>query len=143
MYFLLSFKMCFVSFIVLTAPEGPSIRGESITVESYDRQPITVTVGSTLKVLEKTIVNIRCAASGIPEPSVFWNSSSKMQPANKFDLNQGGQMLTIREVDTSDSGKYMCSAVNRVGEVAQAAVLEVVGKRQNKFFRTDYWLIVA
>lgn len=127
----------FVTFIFLTAPEGPSIRGETITLESYDRQPITVTVGSTLKVLEKTTVSIRCSASGIPEPSVFWNSSSKMQPANKFDVNQGGQMLTIREVDTTDSGKYMCSAVNRVGEVAQAAVIEVVGKRQTSSSEID------
>jgi len=56
-----------------------------------------------------------------------------MQPANKFDVNQGGQLLTIREVDTSDSGKYMCSAVNKAGEDSQAAVLEVVGKTHDHF----------
>ena len=41
-------------------------------------------------------------------------------------------MLTIREVDASDSGKYMCSAVNKAGEVTQGAVLEVIGKNHNK-----------
>lgn len=88
-------------------------------------------VGGTLKVLMKTTVNIRCVASGIPEPSVFWNSSSSdMQSANKFDVNQGGRLLTIHDVDTRDSGKYMCSAINKAGEDTSAAVLEVVGTSQ-------------
>ncbi|XP_068741513.1 hemicentin-1-like isoform X2 [Montipora capricornis] len=114
------------TFLTFSEPEKPSIRGESINVESYDMQPVTVTVGSTLKVLEKTTVNIRCIASGIPEPSVYWDSSSSMQPANKFDVNQGGQLLTIREVDASDSGKYMCNAFNKAGEVTEAALVKVV-----------------
>lgn len=77
----------------------------------------------------KTTVNIQCVASGIPEPSVFWNSTSNdMQPANKFDVNQGGRLLTIHDVDTRDSGTYMCSAVNKAGEDSRAAVLKVVGK---------------
>lgn len=82
----------------------------------------------------KTTVNIQCVASGIPEPSVFWNSSSDMQPANKYDVNQRGRLLTIHDVDTSDSGKYLCSAVNKAGEVSRAAVLEVVGKSHNARF---------
>ena len=102
-------------------------------MESYDGQSITVAVGGTLKVLKTTTVNIRCFASGIPEPSVFWNSSSNMQPANKYDIKQEGRLLTIREVDMSDSGKYMCSAVNKAGEDSQAAVLEVLGKSHDKF----------
>lgn len=53
-----------------------------------------------------------------------------MQPANKFDVNQGGRLLTIHDVDTRDSGKYLCSAVNKAGEDTSAAVLEVVGKSQ-------------
>lgn len=86
-------------------------------------------VGGTVKVLEKTTVNIQCVASGIPEPSVSWNSSSNdMQPANKFDVNQGGQLLTIRDVDPTDSGTYLCSAVNKAGEDSRAAVLEVIGE---------------
>ena len=113
-----------------TAPEKPSIRGEPMDVESFDMQPITVVVGGTLKVLEKTTVKIRCIASGIPEPSVYWNSSSNMQPANKFDVNQRGQLLTIRKVDASDSGEYQCNAVNTAGEVTEAAFVEVVGKRR-------------
>lgn len=111
-------------------------------MESYDRQPVTVAVGGTLKVLQKTTVNIRCVASGIPEPSVYWNSSSSdMQPANKYDVNQGGWLLTIREVDTTDSGKYMCSAVNKAGEVSQAAVLEVVGKVHIEFDQFEFLAI--
>lgn len=87
-------------------------------------------MGGTLKVLMKTTVNIRCVVTGIPEPAVFWssNSTSDMQPANKFDVNQEGRLLTIHDVDTKDSGKYMCSAVNMAGEDMSAAVLEVVGK---------------
>ena len=116
-------------YILVLAPEKPLIRGDPVDVESYNGQPITVAVGGTVKVLMKTTVNFRCVASGIPEPSVFWNSSSNdMQPANKFDVNQEGRVLTIHEVDTRDSGKYTCSAVNKVGEDTSAAVLEVVGK---------------
>lgn len=113
----------------LLAPKKPSIRGDPIDIESFDRQPVTVAVGGTVKVLEKTTVNIQCVASGIPEPSVSWNSSSNnMQPANKFDVNQGGQLLTIRDVDPTDSGTYLCSAVNKAGEDSRAAVLEVIGE---------------
>ena len=107
----------------------PLIRGDPVDVESYNGRPITVAVGGTLKVLMKTTVNFRCVASGIPEPSVFWNSSSNdMQPANKFDVNQEGRVLTIHDVNTRDSGKYTCSAVNKAGEDTSAAVLEVVGE---------------
>lgn len=113
----------------LLAAKKPSIRGDPIDIESFDRQPVTVAVGGTVKVLEKTTVNIQCVASGIPEPSVSWNSSSNdMQPANKFDVNQGGQLLTIRDVDPTDSGTYLCSAVNKAGEDSRAAVLEVIGE---------------
>lgn len=118
----LSFAVFFV------APERPLIRGEPFDIESFDEQSVTVAVGGTLKVLQKTTVNIRCVASGKPLPSVFWNSTGDMQPANKYDIKQEGTLLTIREVDTRDSGKYMCNAVNKAGKDSQAAVLEVVGK---------------
>ena len=86
-------------------------------------------VGGTVKVLMKTTVNIQCVATGIPEPSFYWNSSSNdMQPANKFDVNQGGRLLTIHDVNPRDSGTYMCNAVNKAGEDSRAAVLEVIGE---------------
>ena len=115
-------------FLFSLVPERPLIRGEPFNIESFHGQSVTVAVGGTLKVLQETTVNIRCVASGKPVPSVFWNSTGDMQPANKYDIKQEGTLLTIREVDTRDSGKYMCNAVNKAGKDSQAAVLEVVGK---------------
>ena len=123
------------------APEKPLIRGEPFDIESFDGQSVTVAVGGTLKVLQKTTVNIRCVASGKPVPSVFWNSTGDMQPANKYDIKQDGTLLTIREVDTRDSGKYMCNAVNKAGKDSQAAVLEVVGKIRLDLFSSAPLLV--
>ena len=130
--FLFSY-ICILNYCLLLVPEKPLIRDDPVNVESYNGRPITVAVGGTLKVLKKTTVNFRCVASGIPEPSVFWNSSSNdMQPANKFDVKQEGRVLTIHDVGTRDSGNYTCSAVNKAGEDNSAAVLEVVGKSRRE-----------
>ena len=53
-------------------------------------------------------------------------------------------MLTIHDVNTRDSGKYTCSAVNKAGEDTSAAVLEVVGesRRALDFDSLTYFILI-
>ena len=105
-----------------SAAEKPSVEGESENIELYDRQPVSVTVGGTLKVLEKTQVQMNCTASGVPAPSISWHKED-----NSNFSGQGG-LLMFPRVALTDSGVYTCRTVNKAGQDTRTTVLEVVGK---------------
>ena len=102
-------------------------------VQSLDsRDPAFITIGQTLSVLNGTNLSIACPVSGIPEPVVTWSRQNK-------DLDMNGRVvikdsvLTILRVTNTDTGIYLCKAVNLAGDVTANSNVTVLGRSFSKF----------
>ncbi|XP_019345707.2 roundabout homolog 3 isoform X4 [Alligator mississippiensis] len=78
-------------------------------------------------------VTFQCETKGNPPPAVFWQKegsqillfpSQPPQSMSRFSVAPSGEM-TIRDVQTADSGYYMCQAISVAGSILAKALLEV------------------
>ncbi|KAM6431803.1 roundabout homolog 3 isoform 2-T2 [Liasis olivaceus] len=78
-------------------------------------------------------VTFQCETKGNPPPAVFWQKegsqvllfpSQPPQATGRFSVAPSGEM-TIADVQTSDSGYYMCQAISVAGSILAKALLEV------------------
>ncbi|XP_034277779.1 roundabout homolog 3 isoform X3 [Pantherophis guttatus] len=78
-------------------------------------------------------VTFQCETKGNPPPAVFWQKegsqvllfpSQPPQATGRFSVAPSGEM-TIMDVQTSDSGYYMCQAISVAGSILAKALLEV------------------
>ncbi|KAH0623226.1 hypothetical protein JD844_031302 [Phrynosoma platyrhinos] len=78
-------------------------------------------------------VTFQCETKGNPPPAVFWQKegsqillfpSQPPQAMGRFSVSPSGEM-TITDVQTSDSGYYMCQAISVAGSILAKALLEV------------------
>nr|XP_056716009.1 roundabout homolog 3 isoform X9 [Euleptes europaea] len=78
-------------------------------------------------------VTFQCETKGNPPPAVFWQKegsqillfpSQPPQAMGRFSVSPSGEM-TIMDVQTSDSGYYMCQAISVAGSILAKALLEV------------------
>nr|XP_057930094.1 protein tyrosine phosphatase receptor type Fa isoform X8 [Doryrhamphus excisus] len=99
-----------------------------LTVLEEDQIPHgfpTIDMGPQLKVVERTrTATMLCAASGNPDPEIFWFKDFLPVDINSSDgrikqLRSGGTpirgALQIENSEESDQGKYECVAVNSAG----------------------------
>lgn len=90
--------------------------------------PKFTTKPSSLKWTTTEPIELKCAASGSPVPSLSWlknGNELSSQDAAKVRYYEGGAILTISSVTSSDSGMYQCLAENNVGN-AQATASVIV-----------------
>ncbi|KFM78983.1 Down syndrome cell adhesion molecule-like protein Dscam2, partial [Stegodyphus mimosarum] len=71
-------------------------------------------------------VNIFCSARGLPSPVIEWTRISDgrenpLKPSGRFEMGRDGT-LTISDVQSKDSGSYVCYARNGVGNELQKKV---------------------
>jgi len=86
--------------------------------------PQFTTKPSSLKWTTTDPIELKCAASGSPVPSLSWlknGNELSSQDAAKVRYYEGGAVLTISSVTSSDSGMYQCLAENNVGNVQATA----------------------
>nr|XP_028564626.1 roundabout homolog 3 isoform X3 [Podarcis muralis] len=78
-------------------------------------------------------VTFQCETKGNPPPAVFWQKegsqillfpSQPPQAMGRFSVSPSGEM-NIMDVQTSDSGYYMCQAISVAGSILAKALLEV------------------
>ncbi|XP_014341142.1 roundabout homolog 3 [Latimeria chalumnae] len=78
-------------------------------------------------------VTFHCETKGNPPPAVFWQKEGSLtllfpsqppQPLGRFSVSLSGE-LTITDVQTGDSGYYMCQAISVAGSILAKALLEV------------------
>ncbi|XP_053688228.1 roundabout homolog 2-like [Sabethes cyaneus] len=82
------------------------------------------------KVVPNGVATFRCAATGSPQPSVFWTkegSQTLMFPNNTYGSIQisGQGSLQIRGVQREDDGYYVCSALSVAGSTTSRVYLQV------------------
>ncbi|XP_055962583.1 hemicentin-1 [Sorex fumeus] len=90
--------------VSLTVHVPPSIKdqgGESLSV---------------LNVREGSSVSLECESNAVPAPSISWYRNGRLIVGSpQLDVLADGQVLHIREAQVSDTGQYVCRAVNVAG----------------------------
>ncbi|GAB6020997.1 hypothetical protein CHUAL_003637 [Chamberlinius hualienensis] len=97
--------------------------------------PHFLEVFSEMTMNPESILNIKCAATGIPTPSIEWkingNSLSKDHRATITNDNINNKIvssLKINSVNVEDGGFYACVAANTAGKSELTARINVYGK---------------
>ena len=104
---------------------------EIIYSKITDEAAITAHPKNAIRV-EGDVVTLSCNATGNPEPSISWTKDgSPISSNSRISLSADNKQLTVTNVSRTDSGKYLCVANNKIGNVTwSAALLEVQCKYQ-------------
>jgi len=102
----------------LKGDPGGSISSPEVTVS-----PVTQTV------TENQTATFNCSVRGNPRPTVTWSKVNGSLVAERLSTDQNGG-LEITKSTFTDSGYYMCTAVNVLGKDEKTAKLIVEGKNE-------------
>ncbi|XP_068924656.1 coiled-coil domain-containing protein 141 [Petaurus breviceps papuanus] len=77
---------------------------------------------------------LHCTVSGSPRPNVIWTKDNVQVAAGDINIQKLGDnyYLFKKNVILSDTGKYICSARNAMGEVSCSANIIVTGKKKRE-----------
>ena len=109
-------------YFITGVPGHPGPKGEpgqSISV------PEVIVSPASLTVTQNQTATFYCSADGNPKPSVFW---SKISGVGLVSTDGQDNKLQIKNTDYSDSGSYVCTATNVLGQVKKVVRLFVEGK---------------
>ncbi|XP_032284074.1 neural cell adhesion molecule 1 isoform X18 [Halichoerus grypus] len=104
----------------------------SIHLKVFAKPKITYVENQTAMELEEQ-VTLTCEASGDPIPTITWRTSTRNISSEEKTLD--GHMvvrsharvssLTLKSIQYTDAGEYICTASNTIGQDSQAMYLEV------------------
>ncbi|XP_059786455.1 neural cell adhesion molecule 1 isoform X10 [Balaenoptera ricei] len=104
----------------------------SIHLKVFAKPKITYVENQTAMELEEQ-VTLTCEASGDPIPSITWRTSTRNISNEEKTLD--GHMvvrsharvssLTLKSIQYTDAGEYICTASNTIGQDSQSVYLEV------------------
>ncbi|KAM9706377.1 hemicentin-1 isoform 2-T2 [Dama dama] len=71
---------------------------------------------SVVNVREGTSVSLECESNAVPPPVVTWYKNGRMLTESaQLEILADGQMLHITKAEVSDTGQYVCRAINVAG----------------------------
>ena len=105
------------------APGPKGDAGESISA------PEVIVSPTSLTVTQNQTATFYCSADGNPKPSVSW---SKISGTGLVNTDGRDNKLQIKSAGYNDTGSYVCSAANVLGEVKKVVKLFVEGKMFGK-----------
>ncbi|KAL9971571.1 hypothetical protein ACROYT_G017748 [Oculina patagonica] len=89
---------------------------DTVTLRIEDPPKITNPLQRNLSVRTGEDLDLKCQASGVPEPVVTWTRHGRVFK---------NQTLYLKRVTASDSGLYLCRANNQAGEDSKEIVVTV------------------
>jgi hemicentin len=99
---------------------SPKVR-PSITNSGGHRPEITVIRGKS--------ISLECEVQGIPQPTVTWMKDGRPLTKGKgVEILDEGRILQLKNVHVSDTGRYVCVAVNVAGMTDKRYDLSVHGE---------------
>ncbi|NXB77102.1 HMCN1 protein, partial [Donacobius atricapilla] len=89
------------SFLTVLVPPSIKAQGAAVTV-------LNVRVG--------TAVSLACESNAIPAPVITWYKNGRALPdSRRVEVLADGQTLRIEAAEVSDTGQYVCKAINIAG----------------------------
>ncbi|XP_068397521.1 hemicentin-1 isoform X4 [Eschrichtius robustus] len=71
---------------------------------------------SVVNVREGTSVSLECESNAVPPPVITWYKNGRMlTESTQLEILADGQMLHITKAEVSDTGQYVCRAINVAG----------------------------
>lgn len=85
---------------------------------------------SMVTVLAGSVASLRCTATGDPLPVQSWaRNGTAVVSGSRFQITDGGRVLTVSSVTEEDGGVYTCHASNTIGTDSSTVVLNVQCKK--------------
>ncbi|XP_062394665.1 neural cell adhesion molecule 1 isoform X2 [Sardina pilchardus] len=78
----------------------------------------------TVKSGPDSTVSITCSTSGEPQPQITWSIPTALD-STRHEFNSDKSELTIKSVKREDTGEYICTAKNKIGESTATTFLDV------------------
>ncbi|KAJ8368270.1 hypothetical protein SKAU_G00082980 [Synaphobranchus kaupii] len=105
---------------------------EEMSLKVFVKPKITFLDNKTASELEE-MVTLTCEATGDPTPSIVWSFGRRVFTEGEQSLDGNVVVrsdarvssLTLKNVQYTDAGEYLCSARSSIGTDAQAVYLEV------------------
>ncbi|XP_059149392.1 peroxidasin homolog [Physella acuta] len=89
-------------------------------------------------------ISFTCQAQGDSQPVIAWSKNgSPLQNNGRYDLQQNGEVLVIRNVAAVDQGTFTCRAENAAGVVTANARLSIVQNVAPSFAQSTDFVIAA
>lgn len=80
-------------------------------------------------VIEENNVTMECDPSGSPQPMLTWlREGIPLNNGDGLKILRNGRQLHLEKAQASDSGLYLCVAVNVAGQANKKYDLKVFGK---------------
>ncbi|XP_011902754.1 PREDICTED: hemicentin-1 isoform X2 [Cercocebus atys] len=81
------------------------------SIKDHDSESLSV-----VNVREGTSVSLECESNAVPPPVITWYKNGQMiTESTHVEILADGQMLHIKKAEVSDTGQYVCRAINVAG----------------------------
>ncbi|XP_013413706.1 Down syndrome cell adhesion molecule homolog, partial [Lingula anatina] len=111
---------------VLTGDQKASLPASlNVIAATINSPPHIQDTVSQIKLQEGHTVELPCTATGYPLPRYSWTKDGTAVVTDQSKVFQRGGNLVIRNVVTSDSGTYICTASNTLGSKTAATQLTI------------------